>query len=67
MFHLFSILDIDECANRQDNCDKNAICTNSPGSFTCDCVADGYFGNGTICLRKDVITFNNIIYINLLR
>lgn len=30
------------------NCDKNATCTNAPGSFTCSCNV-GYIGNGTDC------------------
>ena len=44
-------LDIDECANRQDNCSVNANCTNKPGMFECVCT-DGHFGNGYICIGK---------------
>ena len=32
----------------RDNCDMNAVCSDSVGSFTCDCV-DGFIGNGTTC------------------
>ena len=42
-------LDIDECAT--NNCDFNATCTNTPGSFTCTC-NQGYTGNGTTCEGK---------------
>ena len=41
--------DIDECAFSSDNCDSNAICTNTPGSFTCAC-SQGYTGDGLTCL-----------------
>ena len=30
------------------NCDVNAICTNTIGSFTCEC-NDGYTGSGEVC------------------
>ncbi|MBI1825237.1 MAG: right-handed parallel beta-helix repeat-containing protein, partial [Planctomycetes bacterium] len=40
--------DIDECANGTDNCDANATCTNTPGSFACAC-NDGYLGDGLSC------------------
>ena len=36
--------DINECEARRDDCLENAICVNTPGSFTCDCPIgfDGY-------------------------
>lgn len=40
------VSDVDECALSVHNCDTNAICTNTNGSFTCACVR-GYSGNGT--------------------
>merc|ERR1712046_381176 len=30
-------VDIDECKKKTDNCHKHAICTNTVGSFTCEC------------------------------
>ena len=39
--------DIDECLE-QSPCDQSAMCTNTPGSFTCTC-NDGYRGDGMTC------------------
>ena len=44
-------LDIDECATGDHNCDVNAGCVNTDGSFTCSCNA-GYIGNGVSCQGK---------------
>ena len=44
-------LDIDECTDSTHNCDTQATCTNSVGSFTCTC-NDGYSGDGTNCTGK---------------
>ena len=41
--------DLDECATNTDNCDTNATCTNTEGSFTCDCNG-GFTGDGTTCV-----------------
>jgi len=34
------VVDIDECT-RADICPANSVCTNSPGSYLCDC-ENGY-------------------------
>ena len=49
--------DIDECTDGTHNCDSNATCANTVGSFTCTCNA-GYTGNGTICTGKFIIIAN---------
>jgi len=41
-------LEIDECAEKKDNCHDQATCTNTIGSFTCACNS-GYTGNGVNC------------------
>jgi len=41
-------VDIDECSTGNNNCDSNAACTDTPGSFTCECTT-GYEGDGKIC------------------
>ena len=42
------LLDLDECSLGTHNCDSNAACTNTVGSFTCACNV-GYTGPGTTC------------------
>lgn len=42
--------DIDECSETND-CNSNAKCTNTVGSYTCTCNS-GFVGNGFTCLRK---------------
>ena len=47
-------LDIDECTEDLDDCDPNAMCTNTNGSYTCAC-NEGYSGNGTTCEGKRLL------------
>lgn len=46
-----TLSDIDECALEIDNCDSNAICLNTEGSYECECNV-GYRGNGRRCRGK---------------
>lgn len=47
--------DVDECLAGTDDCDANATCANTPGSFTCTCNA-GYSGDGATCTDVDECT-----------
>ena len=47
-YFVSSSLDIDECALNSSNCDINAACNNTIGSFICQC-NDGFTGNGAQC------------------
>ena len=44
-----SNVDIDECTKGTHNCDNNATCGNTGGSFTCQCNT-GFYANGTHCI-----------------
>ncbi|XP_067932806.1 fibrillin-1-like [Watersipora subatra] len=43
--------DVDECAEKRP-CSANAVCTNLPGTFGCQC-NNGYKGNGKFCEDVD--------------
>ena len=44
-------LDIDECERETHNCDLNALCNDTFGSFMCTCNS-GYAGNGITCTSE---------------
>jgi cysteine-rich repeat protein len=50
--------DIDECAAGTDDCDANATCSNTVGSFKCMCNS-GYTGSGTTCTDINECATNN--------
>uniref|UniRef100_A0A0G4HTB2 EGF-like domain-containing protein n=1 Tax=Chromera velia CCMP2878 TaxID=1169474 RepID=A0A0G4HTB2_9ALVE len=43
-----SVTELDECATGMYNCDPDAPCTNTNGSFTCNCT-QGFEGDGVAC------------------
>ena len=44
----FINLDINECDTGLHYCDKNANCSDTEGSYSCNCT-ESYFGNGKKC------------------
>ena len=42
---------MDECLSGDNDCDVNADCFNTVGSYSCSCNV-GYIGNGTTCEGK---------------
>jgi len=54
------LIDIDECSTGTNDCDVNAICTNTIGSYSCKC-KPGYIGNGTECFacNENEYSFND--------
>ena len=42
------VSDVDECSSAEAPCDTHATCTDTTGSYICECV-EGFSGNGTIC------------------
>ncbi len=58
------IADINECTSNTDNCNATADCTNTDGSFTCDCW-DGYSGNGVSCTGIFYYKYVFILILNI--
>ena len=53
--------DEDECQNGTHNCDVNAKCNNTIGSFTCTCLP-GYSGDGVQCSGESYYFAENCFY-----
>jgi len=48
--------DINECSAALSDCDVNADCQNTQGSYTCSCIA-GFTGDGKTCnAGRDVLS-----------
>ena len=43
-------VDRDECSSGTHDCDSNAFCINTTGSYNCNC-ENGYYGSGKVCVR----------------
>jgi hypothetical protein len=54
-------VDIDECVDGTNDCAAEASCTNTEGSFSCECPSD-MFGDGTECrpIWEDVLTIPSL-------
>lgn len=47
------MIDNDECSTNEHNCDENADCINTEGSFKCVC-RPSFFGDGVTCLHEAI-------------
>ena len=45
------LLDTDECEDERNECNDNALCTNTEGSYVCRCL-EGYQGDGKTCIGR---------------
>ena len=57
------MIDDDECTNGKHDCDMNANCTNTIGSFECIC-NDGFLGDGKTCISNLITAtcvYNNFL------
>ena len=52
---LYLVSDIPECQRGLDDCDSNATCTNTFGSYLCTCDY-GFIGDGYTCIGQSIIT-----------
>lgn len=54
------LLDTDECALATHDCDANAVCSNTKGSYKCDCIPS-YYGDGRVCAGELFFTMKRDI------
>ena len=56
----YFIADVNECTDMDSvhNCDDDATCTNTDGSFECKCKV-GFIGNGVSCSGKVSVRCNS--------
>ena len=58
LFSFFLKKENNECILGTNNCDISANCTNTIGSYTCECKT-GYSGNGFTCNSNCLNFFQN--------
>ena len=66
-YHYHQKPDVDECKNNELNeCDTNALCTNTEGFYICRCLK-GFEGDGRFCAGKVIIlfTYYHIIHMHI--
>ena len=57
----FADLDTNECSEGKHDCDVNAECNNTLGSYRCTC-KDEYEGNGTNCIGQSEAKVPNNVF-----
>ena len=48
---LIFVVDMNECLRNNGDCDPDAACINTPGSYRCVC-DEGFSGNGIECVGE---------------
>ena len=61
-FNFYNFVDINECTKAPKVCHQNANCTNTDGSYTCQCVK-GYSGDGKVNCTGTVVVRNDFIVV----
>jgi len=54
--------DVNECDEGTDNCDFDATCSNTEGSYSCAC-NEGYSGDGFTCNGNRDFFFLNFFFL----
>ena len=57
----FNVIDDNECDGGSHNCHSQAQCTNTDGSFKCNCTT-GWQGNGSACTGNKHHDFSLFLY-----
>jgi len=55
--------DVNECTSGSHDCDSNADCSNTDGTFTCTCKS-GFTGNGKTCTEGDCMLKDMYQWVN---
>ena len=50
---IVSFADVDECADGENRCNVNALCSNTLGSYVCRCIR-GFEGDGVTCVGRSL-------------
>ena len=52
--YIFIFIDTDECAFRENDCHRDAVCINTVGSYSCKC-RTGFedYKDGRLCLKEE--------------
>lgn len=58
--HTFHYRSVDQCTDGTDNCDANAMCTDTTEGFTCTC-NNGFTGDGVTCSKWQLMLISDMV------